>query len=100
MREQVGDDQVGHRAARLLRAAADMRRQHHVVERQQRLRHVRLVGEDVALANVTRIIEVTLEAKIFGVGGLIESSFEKQMREESDRSATFTHKWLQSGGLT
>lgn len=56
--------------------------------------------EPLGNGNVTRIIEVTLEAKIFGVGGLIESSFEKQMREESDRSATFTNQWLQSGRPT
>ena len=37
---------------------------------------------------------MTIEAKIFGVGGLIESSAEKQLREGWDKSAVFMNKWL------
>ena len=34
-------------------------------------------------------MEIFLEAKIFGVGGLIESSFEKNIREEADATAAY-----------
>lgn len=43
-----------------------------------------------------RIAEMTVEAKIFGIGGLIESSAEKQLREGWDKSATFMNKYLAS----
>jgi hypothetical protein len=43
---------------------------------------------------VRRIADVSIEAKIFAIGGLIESSAEKQMRDGWDRSATFMNKWL------
>jgi Protein of unknown function (DUF2505) len=43
---------------------------------------------------VRRVADMTIEAKIFGVGGLIESSAEKQLREGWDKSATFMNKWL------
>ncbi|MFT3770883.1 MAG: DUF2505 family protein [Minicystis sp.] len=43
-----------------------------------------------------RVAEMTVEAKIFGVGGLIESSAEKQLRDGWDKSAAFMNKYLQS----
>jgi hypothetical protein len=43
---------------------------------------------------VRRVAEMHVEAKIFAVGGLIESSAEKQMREGWDKSAVFMNKWL------
>ncbi len=36
--------------------------------------------------------EVTLEAKVFGVGGLLESSLEKQMSEEFGKYAAYLNK--------
>ena len=46
-RGEIVDDELAERIARRLRAAAGVRRQHDVVERQQRFRHVRLGGEHV-----------------------------------------------------
>ncbi len=61
---------------------------------------VRLEGavrtEPVGSDKVRRIIEIEIEAKIFGVGGLIESSGEKQMRHDWDESAAFMNKHLAS----
>ncbi len=43
---------------------------------------------------VRRIAEVEVEAKVFGLGGLIESSAEKQLRQGWDESAVFMNKYL------
>jgi len=43
---------------------------------------------------VRRIATMINEAKVFGIGGLIESSAEKQLREGWDRSAVFLNKWI------
>jgi hypothetical protein len=43
---------------------------------------------------VRRVADMNVEAKIFAVGSLIESSAEKQMRDGWDKSATFMNKWL------
>jgi Protein of unknown function (DUF2505) len=45
-----------------------------------------------------RIAEITIEAKIFGLGGLIESTTEKQMRDGWDKSAVFLNKYLEQAG--
>lgn len=44
---------------------------------------------------VRRIADIVNEAKVFGIGGLIESSAEKQLREGWDRSATFMNKYIE-----
>ena len=41
-----------------------------------------------------RVALIEVEAKVFGVGGLIESSTEKQMREGWDQSARFMNVWV------
>ena len=41
-----------------------------------------------------RITTIELEAKIFGVGGLIESSSEIEMRNGWNHSAKFMNQWL------
>lgn len=48
------------------------------------------IGDD----KVRRIAEIEVEAKIFGVGGLMESSAEKQLRDGWDQSAVFMNKYL------
>jgi hypothetical protein len=48
------------------------------------------VGDD----KVRRVAELIIEAKVFGVGGLIESSAEKQLREGWDASAVFMNKYI------
>lgn len=42
-----------------------------------------------------RVADLTMEAKIFGVGGLLESTTEKEMRNGWEKSATFMNRWLQ-----
>jgi hypothetical protein len=50
--------------------------------------------EPIGEGRVRRIADIEVEAKIFGVGGLIESSGEKQMRLGWDSSAIFMNRWL------
>ena len=52
--------------------------------------------EAVGEGKIRRSAEIVIEAKIFGVGGLIESTTEKQLREGWDESAVFMNKWLES----
>ena len=41
-----------------------------------------------------RVAELEMEAKIFGVGGLLESTTEKEMRAGWEKSASFMNRWL------
>jgi uncharacterized protein DUF2505 len=50
--------------------------------------------EPVGSDKVRRILEIQIEAKIFGVGGLVESSGEKQLRHDWDESAAFMNLHL------
>lgn len=45
--------------------------------------------EPIADSKVRRILEVIVEANIFGVGGLMESSLEKNIWEEADHTALY-----------
>jgi hypothetical protein len=40
-----------------------------------------------------RVVDVTLEAKIFGIGGLLEGSFEKSYRGGYGKGAEFINRW-------
>jgi hypothetical protein len=42
----------------------------------------------------TRVVEIIAEAKVFGLGGVIESSFEKSFRTGWQKSADFINKWV------
>ena len=61
---------------------------------------MRFVGviraEPIGDNKIRRISETEIEAKIFGVGGLMESSFEKQMREQADISAGYFNSYTAS----
>ncbi|KYF87947.1 DUF2505 domain-containing protein [Sorangium sp. So ce296] len=46
---------------------------------------------------VRRIAEIFIEAKVFGVGGLLESSAEKELRQGWEESAVFMNKWIAQG---
>ncbi|MBW4429245.1 MAG: hypothetical protein KME50_33820 [Nostoc desertorum CM1-VF14] len=48
--------------------------------------------ESIGDNTIQRIIEATLEAKIFGAGQLLEASFEQKIRQEADKSAEFLNK--------
>jgi len=43
---------------------------------------------------ITRVVTITAEAKVFGLGGMIESSFEKSFRTGWQQSADFINKWV------
>ena len=51
--------------------------------------------EPIGDSKVRRIAEMNVEAKIFGLGGMIESTTEKQMRDGWDKSGTFMNKFLE-----
>lgn len=42
----------------------------------------------------TRIVTITAEAKVFGVGGMIESFFEKSFQTGWQKSAEFINRWV------
>lgn len=50
--------------------------------------------EPVGEGKVRRVADLVMEAKIFGLGGLIESSAEKQLREGFDQSAAFMNSYV------
>ncbi len=50
--------------------------------------------EAIGEGKVRRVAELVIEAKIFGLGGLIESSAEKQLRDGWDQSAVFMNKYF------
>lgn len=53
--------------------------------------------EPVGPGKVRRIADITTEAKIFGIGGMIESAAEKNMRAGWDASAAFMNRWIADG---
>lgn len=50
--------------------------------------------EPIGDSKVRRIAALEIECKIFGIGGLIESTAEKQLRDGWDKSAVFMNKYL------
>lgn len=57
-------------------------------------------AEPIGDNKARRIADIEIEAKIFGVGGLFESTMEKQSREENDKSASFMNQWIASRDKT
>lgn len=55
--------------------------------------------ESLGEAKVKRIIDFSVDAKIFAVGGLFEETAEKNMRTSYDVSARFMAKWIADKGL-
>jgi hypothetical protein len=43
---------------------------------------------------VKRTVELFIEAKVFPISGMLESTTEKNMRAGWDKSATFMNKWI------
>jgi hypothetical protein len=60
--------------------------------RQEGQMHIEPAGD----GRVRRIARMDNEAKVFGVGGLIESSAEKQLREGWDASAHFMNRYIET----
>ena len=50
--------------------------------------------EDLGDGRCKRIDEMRVEARVFGVGGLIESSTESQVTDAWKQTATFTNAWI------
>ena len=51
-------------------------------------------AEPAGEGKVMRLSEFHYEAKVFGIGGLLESAFEKSLRSGWDKSAEFLNRWL------
>lgn len=51
--------------------------------------------EPIGDTKVRRVAELINEAKVFGIGGLLESSAEKSLRDGWDKSAVYMNKWLE-----
>lgn len=50
--------------------------------------------ESAGEGKVRRVVEILIEAKVFGVGGMLESTAEKSMRDGWEKSAVFMNDWL------
>jgi len=50
--------------------------------------------EPVGEGKCRRVVDIIAEAKMFGVGGMIESSLEKSFRTGWGKSAEFINKWV------
>lgn len=48
------------------------------------------IGDD----KIRRVVDLVVEAKVFGIGGMIESAVEKSLREGWDASGAFMNKWI------
>jgi hypothetical protein len=53
--------------------------------------------EPIGDNKVRQIVDITLEAKVFGLGGLIESSAEKSLRDGWEQNAVYTNQWIAAG---
>lgn len=53
--------------------------------------------EQIGPNRVRRIGDAVVEAKIFGMGGMMESGMEKQMQEGWAAGAEFTNRWIAAG---
>ncbi|MBW2455757.1 MAG: DUF2505 domain-containing protein [Deltaproteobacteria bacterium] len=45
-----------------------------------------------------RLDAMTIEAKVFGIGGMIESTTENQVRDAWDKASSFTSEWVAKNG--
>jgi len=50
--------------------------------------------EPAGEGKVKRTVELFIEAKVFGIGGMLESTTEKQLRDGWNDSAVFMNKWV------
>jgi hypothetical protein len=52
--------------------------------------------ESLGEGKIRRTVEMVVEAKVFGIGGMLESTAEKQLKDGWDDSAKFMNKWLET----
>jgi hypothetical protein len=50
--------------------------------------------EKAGEGKVRRIVDITIEAKVFGLGGILEGTAEKQFKDGWEKSAEFMNKWV------
>lgn len=50
--------------------------------------------EPVGEGKVRRVVDLLIEAKIFAIGGMVESTTEKQLTDGWNDSAKFMNKWI------
>lgn len=55
--------------------------------------------EAVGPKKMRRVIDMNIEVKIFGVGGIVESFVSKSTQDSYAQAATFTNKWIADKGL-
>ncbi|MEI8255271.1 MAG: DUF2505 domain-containing protein [Deltaproteobacteria bacterium] len=48
---------------------------------------------------IRRVVDMNIEVKIFGVGGMVEGFIGKSTQESYDAAAKFTNKWIAEKGL-
>lgn len=61
--------------------------------RQEGTLKIEAIGDN----KVRRTAELINEAKVFGIGGMLESSAEKSLRDGWDKSAVYMNKWIADG---
>jgi hypothetical protein len=53
-----------------------------------------VVAEEAGESRCRRVAHIEAEAKIFGIGGMVESTLEKSLRAGWDKSADFMRTWI------
>jgi hypothetical protein len=54
----------------------------------------KVICEPIGADKCRRIADIEMEAKVFGLGGLLEGTSEKEMTQGWNNSATFMNRWL------
>lgn len=52
--------------------------------------------EPIGDGKIRRHVEMVIEAKVFGIGGILESTAEKQLKDGWDNSAVFMNRWIET----
>jgi hypothetical protein len=55
--------------------------------------------EKISEKSIRRVVDMTVEVKIFGIGGLAEGFVSKSMQDTYGKAAEFTKKYLRDKGL-
>ncbi len=54
----------------------------------------KLVIQPAGEGKVKRVVELFIEAKVFGLGGMLESTTEKNLKSGWEKSAKFMNEWI------
>jgi hypothetical protein len=58
-----------------------------------------LRAEPAGAGRMRRVVDMTIEVKVFGIGGIVESFVAKSMQDSYAQAATFTNRWIADKGL-